>query len=273
MDPETPGNVIILHPDFAELKAEVERLHTELSTLVLERDHLVYHVCRNLETAYVLSIGALAYKAYELECAVLRFRRKAELIQAKRNRQEKIDLSEIEAILDAEFAEYLAKLREQLERMNDALERGLREPLTEEERNELRSLYRDIVKALHPDLHPNLSSAHLRLFHQAVRAYEHGDLEAMRVIAAMLSKPALPDHPAGGLAAMTREKGRLTGLVERLRVRIAEIKSKYPYTLKDLMQSPEAVEARKAELSSRIKELTEALAAYKAKIDELLRVE
>jgi len=89
---DIPDNIIILHPDFEKLKTEVEKLRTELSMFVLERDNLLYQECKNIEMAYMLSVGALEYKAYEIECAILRLKRKVELIQAKKNRQENCSL-------------------------------------------------------------------------------------------------------------------------------------------------------------------------------------
>ena len=53
-----PGS-IIRYPDYEKLKAEVEKLRTELSMLVLERDELLLVQCRNIETAYMLNIGGL----------------------------------------------------------------------------------------------------------------------------------------------------------------------------------------------------------------------
>jgi len=131
---DTPDsyNIIILHPDFEKLKADVEKLRTELFMLVLERDDLQYRECKNIEMAYMLAIGGLEYKEYEIECAILRLRRKAELIQAKKNRQEQVILSKIESILDFEFTEYQAKLNERVDRMNAALERSQRKWMTEE---------------------------------------------------------------------------------------------------------------------------------------------
>jgi hypothetical protein len=84
--------------------------------LVLERDDLLYRECRNIEMAYMLAVGGLEYQAFKIECAILRLKRKAELIQTKKNRQEKVIPSEIENALDMEFAEYEAKLREELKR-------------------------------------------------------------------------------------------------------------------------------------------------------------
>ena len=89
---DSPGRIVPL-PEHEALKEEIEKLRTELSMLVLERDELIFVECKNIEMAYMLSVGALEYKAYELECAVLRLKRKADLIQARKNRQEKIQCS------------------------------------------------------------------------------------------------------------------------------------------------------------------------------------
>lgn len=239
--------------------------------LVLERDDLLYQECRNIEMAYMLSIGVLEYKAYEIECAVLRLKRKAELIQAKKNRQEKIVLSKIEDMLDFEFAEYQEKLNEQIDRMNAALERSHGKMLTKEESRELKKLYRAIVKALHPDLHPDLSDAQIQLFHNAVKSYEYGDLNGLRTIDAMVSQPVLTADKSDGLAILIKEKERLTKLLQNIKDRIAELMSTYPYTMKALLQNPEEVEERKAGLEEYIKQLNEALSAYTARIDEMLR--
>lgn len=268
---DIPDNLIIIHPDFEKLKAEVEKLRTELSMFVLERDDLLYQECKNLETAYMLSVGVLEYKTFELECAIMRLKRKVELIQAKKNRQEIIILAKIEAILDAEFAEYKEKLEEQVRKMNEAFERSKGETLTKAESRELKKLYRTIVKALHPDMHPDLSNEKLKLFHNAVEAYKHGDLERLQIIGTMIAEPAVPNEKSEGLAFLMKEKERLTKLLQSIKSTIDEIKSEYPYTIKPIVQSPEKIEARKSELQEQIKSLNEILSAYNRRIEEMLR--
>lgn len=267
----TDAAVIMLSQDFERLKSEVEKLRTELSMLVLERDELLFVECKNIETAYMLSIGALEYTAYEIECAVLRMKRKAELIQAKKNRQEKVVLSKIEELLDIAFAEYQAKLNERIEKMNAAIERSRGTLLSDEETRELKSLYRAVVKALHPDLHPDLSDAKMQLFQNAVVAYGNGDLDGLRIIGAMVAEAAPIHDGPDSTAQLTKEKERLSKLLQAVKDRIAGIKSEYPYTMKSLVQSPGKMEARKAELQEYIGRLQETLLAYTAKIDEMLR--
>ena len=268
---ENNDGTIVLFPEFEQLKKEVEKLRTELSMLVLERDELLFVECKNLETAYLLTLGSLEYKAFELQCAVLRLKRKAELIQAKKNRQEKILLSAIEDALDDEFAEYQAKLDAQIKKMNSALERGKGKYLTDEETAQLKKLYRSVVKALHPDLHPEQGYEKVELFHRAVEAYENADLVALRIISEMVAEPAIADMSESGMAALLKEKERISGIIRDLNEKIDEIKTNYPYTMKELLQSESKIAEKKQELECTIAQLNELLAIYKAKIDEMLR--
>ena len=84
------SSAIIPFPELDNIKENLEKLRTELSMLVLERDELIYVICKNLEMTYMLTFGGLEYKIYEMECALLRLKRKAELIQAKINVKRKL---------------------------------------------------------------------------------------------------------------------------------------------------------------------------------------
>jgi len=267
---ERQASIIIDFPATEKLKSDVEKLRAELSMLIFERDELAHVQCKNIEIAYMRSIGGLEYKSYEINCAILRLKRKAELIQAKVNRQEKVVLSNIEKTLNSEFAEYQEKLNKRIADMNAALERGRGRPLSDEEASELKKMYHAIVKSLHPDLHPSLDKAKAQLFQNAVDVYKSCDLDGLRAISAMVAEPA----PLGAEPAMPQyiiEKEHLTKLIQLVKDRIAEIKTKYPYTMKALVQSPEKIKERRAELEESIRQSNETLAAYAAKIDEMLR--
>lgn len=257
---------IILFADFENLKKQVEKLRTELSMLVLEHDELLYMECPNIEMAYMLELGALEYRAYEAQCTALRLKRKLELLQAKRNRQERIILSQIEAILDDEFAEYQKKLDDQIGKMNAAIERSNYGILSEADVKELKKLYRRIVKALHPDLNPELSEVQMRLFNNAVIAYKNGDLKTLRIISEMVTEPVLPDEEQDVMVQLAREKERLTAMLQSVKDDIAAIKSRFPYTVRELLRDPEKLAAHKEKLMDILRQYEELIELYSEKI-------
>lgn len=264
------GNVIVF-PDFEKLKSEVEKMRTELSMLLLERDELQFVICKNIETEYMLKLGGIEYKAYEAQCAALRLKRKIELIQAKKNRQEKVIISAIEETLNSEFAEYQKQLNEQIDKMNDALKRSKAEVLTNEENKELKKLYRKIVKALHPDINPDVSETQVNLFDNAVQAYKNGDLNTLRIIGEMVGNSPLPEQHKDALTQLNEEKERLQNLLKAIRDSIEQIKSEYPYTMKEIIEDEEQTEQKKKELENILSQYNELISIYKAKIEEMIR--
>lgn len=262
---------IILFPEFVALKTEVEKLRTEISMLLLEQDELLLVECKNIEMAYMLTLGHLEYKVYELQCVILRLKRKSELIQAKKNRQEKIVLTIIEQILDSEFAQYQAQLDEQINKMNAALKRNQGDVLSEADTKELKKRYRSIMKVLHPDLRPDITEAEIALFHRAVSAYENGDLNSLRIIDSMVANPVSTDHKENNSTTLLKEKERLTNLLQVVKEQIATIKNEYPYTMKSLVQDDEQIAEKKMELEEMISQLKETLKLYQARIEKMLR--
>ena len=262
---------VIVFPDFEKLKSEVEKKRTELSMLLLERDELQFVICKNIETEYMLKLGSIEYKAYEAQCAVLRLKRKIDLIQAKKNRQEKIIISAIEETLDEEFAEYQKQLDEQIDKVNAAIKRSKAEVLSDEENKELKKLYRKIAKALHPDINPDVSEAQVQLFDNAVSAYKSGDLGTLRIISEMVGNNPLPEQHKDAMTQLVEERERLEGLLESIRESIENIKSEYPYTMKDILEDTKKTEQKKQELESVIEQYNELISIYKAKIEEMLR--
>jgi exonuclease VII small subunit len=267
---EATGEVIP-YPESDALKREVEKLRTELSMLVLERDELRYVECKNIEMAYMLNFGGLEYHAYEHQCEYLRLKRKTDLIQAVLNRQEEINLPGIERQLDQEFSDYKEKLDEKIREVNDALERSRIEVLSKDESREIKKLYRQIVKALHPDLNTDLSRVHIDLFTNAVEAYEKGDLQALRLIAELVGDRELTESKEDSLIVLVREKERFEKMLKSMKDSITKIKSSYPYTMKDLVTDEAKIEKRRAELENIISQYEEGIKLYSERIKEMLR--
>ena len=262
---ESLADIIVL-PAYEDLKAETEKLRTELSMLLLERDELVFVICRNLETEYMLKIGGLEHQLYAKQCEAQRLKRKSELIQAALNRQKKPDFAKIDSLLDEEFAAYQEKLDEQVRQMNEALKHGSAEILSEEDTKELKSLYRKIVKVLHPDLHPNISEAERQLFENAVTAYKNGDLLSIRAIYETIGdSPVTPDD-ADTMQALMKTKKHLEEFIKGINKEIDGIKGRYPYTERDLLADDAKMEERKLQLRGALEQYQKLCNVYLERI-------
>lgn len=260
---------LILSQEFEEFKKEIEKLRAELTMLLLERDELQFVICKNIEMKYMLKLGDLEYKTHEAQCTALRLKRKIELIQAKKNRQEKINISEIEKILDKEFEEYKDQLEEQIHKINDAIKRSKGKLLTDEESKELKKIYRKIVKVLHPDMNPKVTKEQLRLFVNAVTAYKDGDLDTLRFINEIINDNKSydinnDDNPAD-------KKEYLQRAIRSVQMSIEHIKSEFPYTMRDIVNDDELIKQNRQKLEDALKQYNELIIVYKNKIEEMLR--
>ncbi len=256
---------------FEELNNDINKLKVQLSMLLLERDELIFVVCKNIESTYCLKFGALEYKAYKAQCTALRLKRKIELVQAKINRQEKIEVNLIEKVLDQEFAHYKKKLDEQIHRMNDAIERSRCKTLTIEETKEIKRLYRGIVKILHPDVNPNATDEQMRLFNNAVEAYKNGNIEELRLISTMIADSYIPDANEDAATSLIKEKNRLESILAILKKEIDKVKSEYPYNLKDIIENAEKEQQQREKLQNIIQTCENMTQLYNARLDEMLR--
>ncbi|MDY5728476.1 MAG: hypothetical protein SPK49_07655 [Erysipelotrichaceae bacterium] len=264
------ANEIILNLEYENLKNELLKKRTELSMLVLQRDELKYVICKNIETEYMLELGSLEYCLYQSECIIMRLKRKVELIQMRINRQEKIDVPAIDKLLDEQFREYQQKLEEKIKKMNEAIERGNGEVLTEQQAKELKKLYRAIVKALHPDLNPNVTKQQIKLFQNAVTAYKNGDLQTLRIINEMISNNHSEDDNTDNIEKMRDELIRLDRMISSINGDVEKIKAEYPYTMKNILFDKEQLNQRKEELKDNIDQCNELVSFYKTKIQNLL---
>jgi hypothetical protein len=254
---------LIPHPDYEKLTADIQTLQEEINALVLDRDELLYHVCKNIETEYMLKIGALEYKVYEAQCNILRLKRKIEIIQSKINLQQPVVITLIEVQLDEEYKEYTQKLADKLNEINAAFERSSSRALTKEEVREIKTLYAAIVKKIHPDLNPQVHAEKAaKYLAEAITAYKNGDLTGLKAISVLVSDLSGDVEIKGTLDELAEQKNTLLARKEKILNNIMEIKSAYPYNQKEFLSD-------EIRVKEKINELEHIFNEYKALYNEL----
>jgi hypothetical protein len=264
---------LIIHPAVLALEEEISRYSTQISTLLEERDHQLYHVGPSLKMAYLEKVGHIEYKLFEIECKVARAKRACEMVQAAINREQPVDLTEIERKLDVEQAEYMKRL----EQMSADLERmeawRSADVLTLAQVAEIKKKYRQLVKWLHPDVNPDLTEEQQTIWRRVMIAYEENNLDMLIVLFEMV----LADREQnGGLTSSNTSSEQKSSILDSLRTRrdslhayakkmitdLDTLKNRHPFTLLAFLEDDEQVEKRHAELQAAIKQNEQALTEW-----------
>lgn len=261
---------IVEFPDEKNAKDKIQKLKKALENLVLEKDTLEYVVCENIKTEYMLAFGSLEYRIYKAYCKYLRLRRKKELIQIKKNRQEDFQMEDIENQLDEEFREYNKKLEEKIEEINAALKRSKDEVLTDKEADLIKKLYRDIVKRLHPDLNPSVTDAQKELFYNATDMYKSGDLDSLKIIHDIVCSEEKKDDVNLHGKFLQEEIKRLENLVVKIQDDIELTKSTPPYTWSVYFEDEKKKAEKLKELDQELKSFNEAIRTQEEYINDLM---
>ncbi|WP_296797591.1 hypothetical protein [uncultured Methanobrevibacter sp.] len=244
---------LIIHPEVTSLK-------DQLAQLILQYDNLISHVGPEIERQYVLKFGILEYELYNLELKIDKLKRKLQLIQIEINHGNEIDLDKIERILQEEFEEYEKQVQAQIDEIK-SLEENTPEKLSESDTKKLKKLYRMLVKKLHPDLNPNQTFFELNLFYRAVYCFEHGDLKGLESVAAILPENAGEE---------TTQIDDLKRLVQEYEDKVMELKKKYPFNKKELLEDDESGQKYKNMLNELIEDRKEDILELENKINDLI---
>ena len=283
---------------YEKLKAEIQALREILASLVFERDHLIHVVCKEIESDYMRELGTIEAEIYHAECEVRYLQRKLEMMQASVNRREEVKTESIDEDLRAQYEEYQKIYEEFVRRIMEAAEFQSRRKKNaksakksdssdnsakaerpketaadspkenDSEDKLLKKLYRQIVKAMHPDLHPDQDEATKELFKRAILAYKDGDLKTLNEIAGTIGA-AESASAEDKIESLLQEKARILTMIRNIRAEIKIVKTRFPYTKKEILDDPEKLAAEKEKLNNRLSQVQQAASIYKTRIAEM----
>ena len=244
-----------LSPVVTEKKNRISVLRAELADLFEQREFMVSQERDLLIALYTKLIGQLQYEEYALKVAVSKLKRKTELIQAKRNRGEWANLSDIERQVEEEFLEHQQRIQQQVDQVRQANALLSAPVMTEEATAEMKNIYRLLVKRLHPDWNNNLTEQEHELFVRAQTAYAMADLQELRNILLVLDKVKPMDSLKD--TNLDDEIAKLEKSKEDIQSKIAQLNESFPFTYRERLDDFAWVKAEQDKLHDKIKQLTE----------------
>lgn len=266
-DNEADAMTEIVHSmsETEKLQRELEELKALLIQLVAERDELIGVICPELEQKFLRLFGELEIRVFEAQCECKRLRRQIELMRAKLNRQEPINFVEIILKLTIEFEEYQKTIDEEKEKYEEA---SKKEPVKLDEKDEkkLKKLYRELVKKLHPDINPDQTPEMKELFNQVVAAYQNNDIEKMEILDEIASGKEEAAVLVKDIVQLQQEIAKFHSMIKSIREEIIQIKQRYPYNKKELLDDEEAIAKEKQNLEEMLVQYNERIKVYKEKI-------
>lgn len=261
----------------AELTAVRDSLQGQVADAVVELDDIRLQINPQLYGLWATRIGVYVVLEREAELEMRRARRKLELIQTAANREEPIEMDEVEATLTQELEEWEREIaRFRAENTGRVAAFGTGEYLTLEQTAEIKSLYRTVCKRLHPDIAGDLTAMEKALLLAAQNAYEAGDLPRMRAIEVSTryrEKQPAPDPNTDITDELGLEiallKTTLAGLLEE----VSELKEAFPYSHIDLLRDEEWIVAEVGAVQRRIESHDRLRTHYEARIERITRGE
>lgn len=227
---------------------QLEMLHTLVST-----------TGPNIKARYMMFVGRLEYKVYELKVELRRWRRRLSLRQAALNRGEVPDIAKIESTLNREFAEFQTEVERRTKELKESSRLFAAKKLSDEEDSAVRVAYLNAVKKLHPDLNPDLPKAARDLWCEIQSAYAARDWEAVRLLASLADSVASGDEnfasATDAVAALRETCEKLEAKGRELVAEAKRIKDGVPFIYKEFLDNEEAVSERQNELKMDIAEL------------------
>ena len=241
----------IPHPEWNDLLEMRNALESQIAGVLTD-----IHLLKDSESVvigrYASAFSKQLFRLHEAEIESARLKREIEMVQAAINSGGELDYELIHATLDAEFAEWQAKLIEEIDDLTHHW--GMLETsqfLEPAAARKLRDLFRVLARRLHPDLNPSQPPADAELWHRVTSAYDHRDfdeLAALEILTRNTDSAPIPDS----METLRETLRKLRDQLDRLLISLAKRRQEWPLDQLPLLDDPAATATRQAELDTRI---------------------
>ena len=251
------------------MQNEIADLRKNLAELIFEVDQNIFHKSQYLEKEYMEKIGQLEFKSFKTQCAILRVRRKTEIVKELIDNNRVLDLEFVEKILDIDFEENKSTLQEQENLLKLALTQTDKFTLSAVEEDELNSVYKNLINRINPDLNREQPDEANDLYKEGVTAFAKKDLAALQEI----MEKALAytnDFSATEPALLSQYKTTLEDAIKDLHGQQKLLNDSFPFVTLSLLHDDDQLNAKIHELNEHISYYEYHLGRFEERLKELL---
>ena len=248
--------MVVVSPEFAKLVAVTNESKEKLCKLIVERESLVFHVCKNLKIDYMLKVASLEYNLMKIQNEVLKNKRLIELYNQNIN-ELKINREEVEDKINKkialEFLEFNRIEKKQLEDIDIAIELSMTNLLEKDEIDEINEYYLKLQRVLNPALKLKSKIQDDELFDSVEKLYKKGNIKKLKKIAEEYVEEPVVDE----LDNLEKLKSRYDILIRENQKVITKIKTSFPYNQKVMLEDENLYRRKKDSLNEKIFSITE----------------
>ena len=260
-------------PNVAKIEAlqkEIAELRKNLANIIFDIDHNIFHVSKELEKEYTEKVGHLEFKSFQTQCAILRTKRKMEIVKEIVESNRQLDLEFVEKIVAVDFEEYANMLQEQANLMKLALKQDNASDFSASHEADLACAYKNLIDRLHPEMHKKQDETANKLFQEGVAAYSKKDLEALEAVVEksfsfINTTPATCD-----LALLKEVKAALEKATVEMREHQTLLSKSFPFTAKSLLHDEDQLAAKINELNEHINYYETHLKRFEEHLKEII---
>jgi hypothetical protein len=241
----------IPHPEWNELLKKRDALESQIAGVLTD-----IHVLKDSEPVvigrYASAFSKQLFRLHAAEIESARMKREIELVQAAINSGQELDYEQIYATLDAEFAEWQARLTEEIDNLTHHWGMlATSEFLDATSARKLREKFRVLARRLHPDLNPSQPPTDAELWHRVTAAYELRDideLDALEILTRATASVPVPDS----IGTLRGTLQKLRNQLDHFLISLAKLRKQWPFDQLPVLDDPVATAARQADLDARI---------------------
>lgn len=283
-------NEINIQTECLELDQQVEFYKKKLTDKLFEQDNLILHVCRDIENSYLMEFGELEFKIRdytlknkkcEMEISKIRkikpsrgfnikliesevdeyFRKEDDELKYLKAKINLINLNKPKEEYEYDFPLFKQMKKELIEYKKSIYEdfgdEIIEKKLSPEEKEELDTIYKEFIYNIHPYFHEDLNDEAYDVFFTAKDYFKDNKLDEIKSLKDDYLNKINKKPVQKSDEELNRQINSLKNKINLVDEDIAEIKNKKPYTLKEIMDSPEKQDSLMQELELELEKIKE----------------